>query len=395
MLTIRFPLFSLWYNQTVRKFCSLTIGRGINLESKLKAIEEVLTHYRYYQNIPGMAVSIVAEQEIVYSRGFGISALDSEYATVTPNTIFSIQDVTTNFTALSLVHLEENTSFKLDIPIVEYLPYFRTKSGAYDQITTRHILSHTAGFPENVGVVLLLDEGFRRFAKDMPEYRSLFNRFPNIEETVANMQTREDLTRYFANVELADIPGENWVYAPEAYVIAADVLEKVSGLTWEAYVEKYILTPFGMNRTFINPVFDANENDVAEYYMKAIDQPISVPMPRNDLGAPIGFIYSTANDMATYMMKQMKKRENILSASGWETMHTPAGKRKNGMGYGLGWSIKQRNGRKVVEHAGRYLGVSSFITMMPEHEFGIALLCNMDMIQLGKLADRMMNIWFR
>src|SRR5699024_8925583 len=93
---------------------------------------------------------IVAEQEIVYSRGFGISALDSEYATVTPNTIFSIQDVTTNFTALSLVHLEENTSFKLDIPIVEYLPYFRTKIGAYDQITTRHILSHTAGFPENV-----------------------------------------------------------------------------------------------------------------------------------------------------------------------------------------------------------------------------------------------------
>src|SRR5699024_12226695 len=115
-------------------------------------------------------------------------------------------------------------------------------------------------------------------------------------------------------------------------VIAADVMEKVSGLTWEAYVEKYILTPFGMNRTFINPVFDANENDVAEYYMKAIDQPISVPMPRNDLGAPIVFNYKTANDMATYMMKQMKKRENILSASGWETMHTPAGKRKNGMG---------------------------------------------------------------
>src|SRR5699024_1430332 len=125
---------------------------------------------------------------------------------------------------------------------------------------TRRSSDLTAGFPENVGVVLLLDEGFRRFAKDMPEYRSLFNRFPNIEETVANMQTREDLTRYFANVELADIPGENWVYAPEAYVIAADVLEKVSGLTWEAYVEKYILTPFGMNRTFINPVFDANEN---------------------------------------------------------------------------------------------------------------------------------------
>src|SRR5699024_12877623 len=110
------------------------------------------------------------------------------------------------------------------------------------------------------------------------------------------MQTREDLTLYFANVELADIPGENWVYAPEAYVIAADVLEKVSGLTWEAYVEKDILTPFGMNRTFINPVFDANENDVAEYDMKAIDQAISVAMPRNDRGAPIGIIDSRSSE---------------------------------------------------------------------------------------------------
>src|SRR5699024_11794222 len=110
--------------------------------------------------------------------------------------------------------------------------------------------------------------------------------------------------------------------------IAADVLEIVFVITSNAYLEKYFLTPFVMNRTFINPVFDANENDVAEYYMKSIYQPISVPMPRNDLGAPIGLIYSTANDMATYMMKQMKKRENILSASGWETMHTHAGKGK-------------------------------------------------------------------
>src|SRR5699024_5278274 len=214
------------------------------------------------------------------------------------------------------------------------------------------ILSHTAGFPENAGIVLLLDTGFRRFAKDMPEYRVLFDRFPNIEETAADMKTREDLTRYFANVELDYVPGEGWTYCRDAYVIAADVLEKVSGLTWEAYVEKHILNPLGMNRTFINPVFDIDENSVAKYYMKAIDQPVSVPVPHNDRGAPVGFIYSTANDMAVYMMKQMRSRRNILSASGWETMHAPVGKRKDGLGYGLGWNIKQRNGRKVVGHAG-------------------------------------------
>ena len=75
-------------------------------------------------------------------------------------------------------------------------------------------------------------------------------------------------------------------------------------------------------------------------------------------------------------------------------MHTPIAKRGNGLSYGLGWKIKQYNGLQVVEHAGGYPGVSCFVSMVPERNFGLTLLCNMDTIKLEKLSDRIINRLF-
>jgi CubicO group peptidase (beta-lactamase class C family) len=113
-------------------------------------------------------------------------------------------------------------------------------------ITSKQILSHTAGFPENIWLVTLLDKHLFDLVKNAPEYEFIFKEVPNIEELISTTKNREDITRYFSNIELEYEPGDGWNYCTDAYVIMADILEEVSGLTWEEYLIKNILNPLNM-----------------------------------------------------------------------------------------------------------------------------------------------------
>lgn len=361
------------------------------MKEKLVNIANLLNKYRSSHNIPGLAVSIIFDGAVIYKQGFGTVSVNNPFARVTADTLFPLADITKNFTATAIVHLEETTSFSLDAPIIKYLPYFRTKNGSYDKITTKHILSHTAGFPNDIWIVTLLDKGLYTFSRNMPEYKHIFDRFPDMESQLANLETREDITRYFANTSLEDEPGESWNYCTDAYAIAADVLEKVSGLSWEAYVSNYILRPLQLEHTYINPTFDVPNEEKSGYYMKGIGEPMQVPALHNRLGAPIGAIYTTANDMATYLLKHMYEKTNVLSAQGLKKMQTPIAGQVTGVSYGLGWAIKQMDGMKMVSHAGGYPGVSSFVSMAPERKLAMTLLCNMDTIKLEKLSERIIK----
>ncbi|WP_197431600.1 serine hydrolase domain-containing protein [Lentibacillus sp. JNUCC-1] len=361
-------------------------------------LTEIITYinnYVHYKKIPGLAVGMTANGNTVFVKGFGVRQINDLYSRVNADTIFSIQSLTKSFTASALVHLAEHTDFNLDRPVIDYLPYFRTKSGAFHEITTRHILSHTAGFPEDVWVASLLDSAMMTFAKDMPEYRFLDEKFPDVEQFLTRFGSREDITRYFAEIDLSYIPGESWAYCTDAYVIAADILEKVSGLSWEAYVATHILNPLDLSRTMVTPSFVAEEENIASYYLKTIDAPIETPLPKNAVGAPMGFMYSTIRDLLIYLQAHMKSDERIMSETSFAEMQTPFAKRKEGLSYGLGWKIMSKDGVKIVSHAGGYPGVSSFAAMIPDYQLGIVLLANTDSLRLETVADKVMNMWLR
>ncbi|SHG51492.1 serine hydrolase domain-containing protein [Ornithinibacillus halophilus] len=361
---------------------------NVNIEK----IDEYLNLYQYHHQIPGFAVNIVKDNQILYSQSFGSTSIESPQNRVNADTIFSIQSITKSFTAMALLHSEENTNFSLDDPIIRYLPYFRTKSGNFDEITTRHILSHTAGFPENVWIATLLDEELYELGKNLPEYKFIFDMYPNLEDILRTIKSREDVTRFFSQIELESTPGKNWKYCTDAYVIATDVLEKVSGLTFENYVNKHIFNVLGMNRTFVNPTFSTDEKNVSSYYMNTINTPIEVAQPENIIGAPMGFIYSTANDLSNYVIDIMDENGQILSKQQYHKLFEPLAKREEGLSYGLGWKLKEFQGLKIVEHAGGYPGVSCFISMVPEHKLGIILLSNMDQITLMNVSNKLIRM---
>src|SRR5699024_6549163 len=364
------------------------------MREKLSNITNLLNQYRGSHQIPGLAVSIIDKCEVVYSQGFGAYDADIPYNLVTSDTIFSIQGITESFTASALVHLEEHHStFRLDVPVVEYLPYFKTKTGDYENITTAHLLSHTAGFRENYSRLSLLDEKLYYFVKNMPEFKEMIEAISDADQLRENLTSREKVTRYFSGLSLKTEPGDQFQYCSDAYMIVVDVLEKVSGMTWEEYVTEHIFEPLGLANTTVHLPADLGGKTAAKYYLKGIGTPIQIPTPYNRIGAPIGSIYTTAADLSIYIQAQMAP-SSFLSSSGLEKMQSTQVKIDEAVGYGLGWKIRDFQGLKVVEQTGSSPGISCAVSFIPEEEFGIIFLSNMDMIQLDKLALRVMKRWF-
>jgi len=363
------------------------------MHEKRTNIAHLLNQYRSSHQIPGLAVSIIDNGEVVYSQGFGTYDADTPYNLVTEDTLFSIQGITESFTASALVHLEEHSTFQLDTPVVEYLPYFQTKRGDYEKVTTAHLLSHTAGFRENNSVVSLLDENMYNFVKNMPEYKKMIESISDVDRLRENLTSREKVTRYFSNLNLKTDPGEQFQYCSDAYMIAADVLEKVSGMTWEEYVTSHIFKPLSLTNTTINLPANLDGKTAAKYYMKGIGTPIQTPTPYNEVGTPVSSIFSTASDLSRYLIAQMTPGE-LLSAESLEKMQSAQVNIGEKSGYGYGWQVSEHHGLKAMEQSGSCPGISSALAFIPEKQFGIVFLCNTDMIQLEKLGRRIIRRWF-
>lgn len=361
------------------------------MDTKLNSVKEVLENFTKEEKFPGLSVHIVSKGETILTYDHGYSNIQLEKL-MGQDTISSIMSVSKGFTAIAMLHLEENTHFNMDVPVVEYLPYFKTKSGKYDQITPKQILSHTAGFPDDIWLVTLLDKQLFEFAKGLPNFQFIFEQFPNIEETLAGIKSREDVVKYFSNIDLTYNPGEGWLYSTDAYVILADILEKISGMTWEEYIFQNVIKPLGLENTYINPLGHENLSD---YYLFANDNYIKLPTPHNPIGAPVGFIYSTAKDMGKYLTALMGSSEKIISSNSREKMFSMIANREPGLSYGLGWKVKLIDNIKVVEHAGGYPGVSSFASMIPEQQFGLMMLCNTGDIPLQIISDKIVDIFIK
>lgn len=375
------------YNNVADRSLSDEIIGGFILTEKISDIIHLLNNYRSSQHIPGLVVSLIQDGEIVYTQGFGTTDIEQPYQLVKPDTLFSTQGITESFTATCLAHLENQSTFSLNDPVTTYLPYFKSN------ITTNHLLSHSSGFTKTYSLASLFDEDLINITKNMPEYKQMFQKVPNYEYLKTTLSSRRNITEYLSEVAVDLNPGEQFYHWKDGYIIASHILEQVSGLSWEEYAMKYIIIPLDLENTFINSSNNKDQSNITKYYMKGAGTRIEVPRPHNIVGAPASSIYSTAADLATYLMAQMKENE-ILPKASLEKMQTTQIKIDDELRYGLGWKINDNLGMKILEQTGNSLGISSAILFVPEKQFGLVLLCNTDMIKLGRLGQRIIRRWF-
>ena len=187
------------------------------LEAKLPPfVQHVVASF----GLAGLAIGIVKSGELVYTQGFGVRNLDTQEP-VTPRSLFLLSSVSKPFVATAIVQLVEQGKMALDAPIVTYLPYFRLKDPRYKDITVQQMLSHTSGMPDAVD--------YHWYAPEDDE------------------EALERNVRSLVDEELLAAPGEKYAYSNVAFEVLGDVIAKVSGQTFEAYVKAHLLDPLEMH----------------------------------------------------------------------------------------------------------------------------------------------------
>lgn len=348
----------------------------------------------------GLSVAIVKDSDIIYSKGFGHSQIQPVNRPIDGDTLMSIQSVSKNFMALSIMQLVEKNMISLDHPVVNYLPYFRTKEKQQsDTITIRHLLSHTAGFPSNLGIANMTAPNVREiFSDTSTEFQEALDYYHLTEEEIKSIKTREDITKWFKKVGLEYSVGKGWNYCTDSYVILADLFEKVTGSNWETHLRDEILTPLNMNRTTSDSYNVEEDPNSARYYLGK--DKIETPFPKNSISAPIGYLYSTANDIGKYLAFHLNKKSNILRSDLIEEMQNPihlvSEEWRFGSevrSYGLAWFTDTYRGHRIVEHGGGQMAVRSLTSMVPELNLGVVVLLNFDGTIHHDICDKIIDVF--
>ena len=367
---------------------------------KLDHITDYINQIMNDQQGVGVSVAIVKGADIIYSKGFGYSQMQPVKKPIDGDTLMSIQSISKNFMALSIMQLIEKSLLSLDDPVVQYLPYFRTKDKQKsDTITIRDVLSHTAGFPSDLGIANMIAPNVREIFSDTPtEFQEALDHYNLTEEEIRSVKTREDITKWFQKVELEYPVGKGWNYCTDAYVILADLFEKVTGVKWETQLGDEILSPLNMNRTTTDSNNVEEDQNSAKYYMGK--DKVETPFPKNALSAPIGYLYSTANDLGKYLAFHLTKDSNILRSGLIEEMQNPIHPVNEEWqfgsevrSYGLAWFTDRYRGLRVVEHGGGQMAVRSLMSMVPELNLGVVVLLNFDGTVHHDICDKIIDVF--
>ncbi len=330
-------------------------------------------------DVPGASVAIVHQGEVVFLDGFGMRDLENELP-VTEDTLFGIGSSTKAFTAVLLLSQVEEGKLALDKPVQDYWPGFILEDGvAASMITARDLLSHRAGLPR-------YDATFMFHPMLNPQH---------VKQNLRHMAPVKDLRSGF-------------LYSNYGYLLAGDLFEEVSGMSWEAGIRGKIFDPLGMTGSNLTLQELKAAPDFSRGYYLGEEQFEEVAYLDAGAMAPAGSINAGAADMAKWLKFNLGMMEEgagkPISALGLQTMRTPViptaprlGPHVSHQGYGLGWLVESYRGVYRVHHGGVAPGYSAMVSFLPEEGIGVAVLCNhsgsaMPQIVANEAMDRLLGL---
>jgi CubicO group peptidase (beta-lactamase class C family) len=344
---------------------------GEEIQSALAGLDTVIAGALKQFEVPGLAIAVVKDKEIIYAKGFGQRDVEKNLP-VTPDTLFAIGSCTKAFTALLLGTLVDEGKLDWDKPLRTTMPEFRLKdTSASERITGRDLLCHRSGLPRH----------------DLVWY--------NNQELA-----RKDLVARLAYLEpTADLRAK-WQYNNLMFLTAGYLAERLTGKSWEQDIRERILDPLGMRRTNFDVAQSQKDPDHAEPYEKRDEKVVKVPFrPIGNMG-PAGSINSSVNEMARWLILQLSTGKvgdhKFVEATTLNETHlaqmvmgedsvipevTPGS-------YALGWMVDTYRGRPRISHGGGIDGFVSEVEFYPMDGVGIVVLTNSSSAGLASIIAR-------
>ncbi len=334
---------------------------GIDFTELDKYLNKALNEWQ----IPGMAVAIVQGDSIVFAKGYGIREFGKEDK-VDTKTLFATASNTKSFTSGALSKLVDQGKISWDDKVTDYLPWFRMYNNyVTGEMTIRDLLCHRSGL--------------KTFSGDLLWYETNYTSREVIERA-QYLKPEYGFRTHFG-------------YSNIMFSAAGEIIPAVTGLTWEDYIRNNFFEKLDMKNSLLSvSELEGKTNIAIPHHIEAGKDPLPIKYMSWDNVAPAAAIISNVEDMSKWLILQMNegiyKNDTILDEMQiWEmqSTQTPDNSSKGWLNYfptkhfssyGLGWSLFDYQGVKVVNHGGGADGMISQTMYVPEKDFGMVVLTN-------------------
>jgi len=315
-----------------------------------KDLDSYIVNYMAAMNAPGMTLGLADSSKTLRAAGYGFADVDKSVP-VNEQHLFQIGSITKSFVALALLQMRDEGKLDLHTPVLDYLPQLPIDSH-FGSITILHLLTHTSGLPDNLGVFLSdadarLVQGFK--------------------------------------------PGEHFHYCNAGFGILGLLAEKLDGRPWRDCVQVRIFAPLEMTDT-VGVISTASRSRAAIGYQPFCDGQVYPrqgrlsPAPNLVMDDTAGCIVSTPGDMARYARMLLNHGQGphgrILSEKGFTLMSTPYVKAPDlgeTASYGYGIGVDTLDGRKILRHTGGMIAFASSIHV--DLDGGVAAFASINAMQ--------------
>lgn len=345
-----------------------------NLERR---VEEI----RNQVGVPGMSVAIVENGQVTFARGFGARRLGTNER-VDADTIFQLGSVGKAFTVAALAVLVDRGEIRWDDPVTDHIPYFQMHDPwVTREMTVRDLLVHRSGLGLGAGDLMFVPRSSR---------------------------SREDTVRALRHIRPATSFRSGYAYDNVLYAVAGQLIEEVTGKTWERFMREDVLAPAGMRtatsdrvvrRSTRNRAWPHGRRDGPMHGMGTQEMLDDSGRAEFDpeLGAnaaPAGGVAASANDIARWIQIQLARGatpeggrlfSEAASREMWTPrIHVPFGQAPEPVAastpqfnsYALGWTERDYQGNRLIMHSGAVFGAQAVLILIPERKVGFSIAIN-------------------
>jgi CubicO group peptidase (beta-lactamase class C family) len=331
-----------------------------------KAIDELTERSMKAFDVPGIAVAVIKDGKVIHSKGYGVRSLNTMQK-VDENTLFGIASNSKAFTAATLGILVDEGKIKWDDKVRDYIPEFKLYSPfVTEEFTIRDLLTHRSG--------LGLGAGDLMFFPDSSDF--------TLKDVIYNLRFLKSTSSFRSKFD----------YDNNLYIVAGEVVARVTGKSWDEFVEQRIIQPLGMTKTAAS--FDRlkDNSNVIDGHAAVEGKVKVIARSTIKVGHSAGGLNSNIADLSKWVLLQLNHgkfgdnlSKKLFSEDVHEEMWTPQTiipVRNPGpynvhfASYGLGFGLSDVKGYKQVSHTGGLEGMVTQITMIPELNLGIIVLTN-------------------
>ena len=314
-------------------------------------------------SVPGVALAVVQPDGSIYAKGHGVTAVGTSTPT-SADTLFGIGSITKAFTTTGIAMLVAEGKLDWNDRVIDHLPEFRMADPwVTREFTVRDLVTHRSGLPPYAGDLVTLTSG---------------------------KANKQGIYRALAHLQPATSFRTRYAYDNLLYVVAGDLIERLSGMSWQDYTERRILEPLGMDGCAANlsrvsprrPRSSAHETEMGSLTV------VDFPLP--SVIDPAGGIVCNAHGMMQWLRLNIGEASvggSLPGESGMANifkpvMQLPVGDmavefgRSNFAAYGLGWFVRDSYGRLQAEHGGGLPGMVSYISVFPSSKTGVMVMTN-------------------